>query len=146
MTTSTGRPRNEGGIRRHFSPLIARLNARDPAHELAKQIERKLATSSRFVTTVFVLTELLATFSQWGSFSRGLAHRAARATLASPNFTVVPATRALLLDGLSEYEARPDKNYSFVDCASMVVMEQRKITDVLTNDHGFQQAGFSLLP
>ena len=36
----------------------------------------------------------------------------------------------------------PDKEWSLVDCASFVVMQQRQLTEALTTDHHFEQAGF----
>jgi len=39
-------------------------------------------------------------------------------------------------------ETRLDKNWSLVDCASFVVMKNRGITDALTTDRHFEQAGF----
>lgn len=36
---------------------------------------------------------------------------------------------------------RPDMQWSWVDCASFVVMEQREIREALTTDHHFEQAG-----
>ena len=39
-------------------------------------------------------------------------------------------------------KARPDKQWSLVDCASFVVMRSRKITRAFTTDHHFEQAGF----
>jgi len=38
-----------------------------------------------------------------------------------------------------------DKQWSLVDCASFVVMRQRGITDALTTDRHFEQAGFRRL-
>jgi predicted nucleic acid-binding protein len=38
--------------------------------------------------------------------------------------------------------SREDKNWSLVDCSSFVVMQQRNITEALTNDYHFEQAGF----
>jgi predicted nucleic acid-binding protein len=37
---------------------------------------------------------------------------------------------------------RSDKEWSLVDCASFVVMKQRNLTDALTADKHFEQAGF----
>jgi predicted nucleic acid-binding protein len=37
---------------------------------------------------------------------------------------------------------RQDKEWSLVDCSSFIVMQDRKITESLTNDHHFEQAGF----
>jgi predicted nucleic acid-binding protein len=38
-----------------------------------------------------------------------------------------------------------DKEWSLVDCISFVVMTDRKLTDALTGDHHFEQAGFNAL-
>lgn len=37
---------------------------------------------------------------------------------------------------------RKDKNWSLVDCSSFIVMQQKNITESLTNDNHFEQAGF----
>ena len=40
------------------------------------------------------------------------------------------------------WNARSDKDWTFIDCASFVVMQQQGLTDALTTDHHFEQAGF----
>ena len=40
---------------------------------------------------------------------------------------------------------RLDKDWSLTDCISFVVMRRRGLTDALTSDHHFEQAGFSIL-
>lgn len=39
-----------------------------------------------------------------------------------------------------------DKDFSFTDCSSFVVMKERRIRAALTNDRHFAQAGFQLYP
>jgi len=39
-----------------------------------------------------------------------------------------------------------DKDFSFTDCSSFVVMKERRIRAALTNDHHFAQAGFETYP
>jgi uncharacterized protein len=39
-------------------------------------------------------------------------------------------------------EARPDKAWSLVDCSSFAIMQQQNMSQALTNDHHFEQAGF----
>jgi uncharacterized protein len=39
-----------------------------------------------------------------------------------------------------------DKDFSFTDCTSFVVMREMKITQALTTDQRFRQIGFQLLP
>ena len=40
---------------------------------------------------------------------------------------------------------RHDKDWSLTDCISFVVMEDQRITDALTGDRHFEQAGFKAL-
>lgn len=47
--------------------------------------------------------------------------------------------------GIELYRARKDKNWSLTDCISFTVMNERGITDALTGDHHFEQAGFRTL-
>ena len=39
-----------------------------------------------------------------------------------------------------------DKEFSFTDCTSFVVMRELKLQEVMTTDHHFRQAGFLTLP
>jgi len=43
------------------------------------------------------------------------------------------------------YRARVDKDWSLVDCSSFVLMQERHITEALTADRHFEQAGFTKL-
>lgn len=43
------------------------------------------------------------------------------------------------------YSLHTDKTWGLVDCISFVVMQERGITDALTADRHFQQAGFRAL-
>jgi len=42
-------------------------------------------------------------------------------------------------------KARPDKEWSLVDATSIVIMRRRGMTEALTTDHHFSQAGFMRL-
>ncbi len=39
-----------------------------------------------------------------------------------------------------------DKDYSFTDCSSFVVMRELRLKEALTTDRHFRQAGFGVLP
>lgn len=39
-----------------------------------------------------------------------------------------------------------DKDFSFTDCTSFVLMKQLRLRQVLTSDHHFTQAGFQRIP
>lgn len=92
-----------------------------------------------------MLTEVLAMFSGAGAYVRQGAARRVRAILSDARVTLIPFTHNLFLEGFALYEQRPDKAYSLADCISMNVMRQENITDVLSNDHHFEQEGFRIL-
>ncbi len=44
--------------------------------------------------------------------------------------------------GWKLYAKRPDKDWGIVDCISFIVMQRQGITEALTTDKHFKQAGF----
>lgn len=115
----------------------------DQWHQEAEQARKRLGTV-RMVTTDGVLTEVLASLSA-SPFLREKAVELVRAIISDPNIEVVPQTRDLFNKGLDRYEERSDKKFSLQDCMSMVLMEERLITDALTSDHHFEQGCFTIL-
>ena len=131
-------------MRRHFADswfFIALIDPRDGHYAAAYGLNRTLPPAT-LVTTDAVLTELLAFYSTDSELRRVAAASAWRVL---HEYTVIPADRALFLRALQRYERRPDKEYSLVDCMSMIVMEEHGIHHILTNDHHFEQAGFTLV-
>ncbi len=61
------------------------------------------------------------------------------------NTSIVTASSERIQDGLSLYAERPDKGWSLTDCISISVMQERGLTEALTTDHHFEQAGFKTL-
>ncbi len=123
---------------------IAVANPKDSWGEVAKTAREQLG-STRLATTDEVLTEFLAALSKGGPKLRHAAVKMVREILSSANIKVVPQSRDSFQRGLSRYEKRNDKQYSLQDCISMNVMESESITEVLTNDHHFEQEGFTVL-
>ena len=123
---------------------VALVDRADDLHLKAVSAGRALG-STRIVTTDAVLTEFLNHYSGYGEQLRGEAAGLVRGLLEDPLVEAVALDRSLFLSGLSLYERRRDKEYSLVDCISMVLMRERGITEVLTHDHHFAQEGFTLL-
>jgi len=90
-----------------------------------------------------VLFEVLAFFAASGRLGRTTAMAMVRR--AQAEWTVISITPNLFDAALALYAARPDKEYSLTDCMSMIVMRNRGIEHVLTNDHHFRQEGFTVL-
>ena len=59
--------------------------------------------------------------------------------------TIVPMGQELFDRGIELYGERLDKEWSITDCISFIVMREQGITDALTGDHHFEQAGFKAL-
>ena len=59
--------------------------------------------------------------------------------------TIVPAAQDLFEQGVDLFANRPDKDWSLTDCISFIVMQEYGLTEALTADHHFEQAGFKIL-
>jgi predicted nucleic acid-binding protein len=68
-----------------------------------------------------------------------------QAMRADADCEIVAPTSELLDSGLDLFHSYRDKSWSLTDCISFVVMRQRGITEALTGDHHFEQAGFVAL-
>jgi predicted nucleic acid-binding protein len=120
--------------------FLALVNPRDQAHARALQ----LSTSSplELVTTAWVLTEVADGLA---ARNRAVFNQLLKDLRSDLMTTIVEPTLRLFEDGITLYEGRLDKQWSLTDCISFVVMEQRGMTEALTGDHHFEQAGFSAL-
>jgi predicted nucleic acid-binding protein len=121
--------------------FVAYLNRHDEFHVAA--CEQMRSVPDRRVTTEFLLLELANFLSS--SHVRTQVAAFWRDLVRSPRWEVVPATAGLLQTGLAQYDRRPDKQWSLTDCISFQVMQQNELTDALTTDHHFEQAGFQIL-
>ena len=121
--------------------FFALLNDRDQSH--ARAVTWSQGYSGQLVTAEWVLIEVadgLASTRQRAVFAP-FRHR----LLAEPTCEVVPLTPALYEQAVNLYAARPDKAWSLTDCLSFVVMQREVLTEALTGDHHFEQAGFVAL-
>ncbi|HEU0010360.1 MAG TPA: PIN domain-containing protein [Verrucomicrobiae bacterium] len=121
--------------------FLAVLNRDDPQHERALRTSR---TDRRHrVTTDWVLVEVGDALCQRGN--RDVFVRFHDWILEQTGFTVVPASRELLEEGVHLFRYRRDKDWPLTDCISFVVMEDEEIREALTGNRHFEQAGFTAL-
>ncbi|MBX9583264.1 MAG: PIN domain-containing protein [Gemmataceae bacterium] len=118
--------------------LIAWLNPRDAAHAVVSEYLETF--SGRLVTTEWVLMEVADGLS--APMHRPAVIDFLNQVRSTPLFEVVDYDRALYRDGFDLYSRRSDKGWSLTDCISFEVMARRRLTDALTADHHFEQAGF----
>jgi uncharacterized protein len=121
--------------------FIAMLNSSDRFHAEAVDLTRTL--NRRLLTTSWVLVEVADALSSCGI--RQLAHRFLQRIALDNNTTVIAADSQWFSRGLVLYGNRADKSWSLTDCISFEVMKEHRISDALTGDHHFAQAGFRVL-
>ena len=137
-------PRNAEAMNRVFADtfyFLALLNPRDNGH--ARATAFTAAFRGEMVTTAWVLTELGDALCDPANRSKFVATISHLKTF--PQAKIVPADPARFEEGLKLFEARPDKEWSLTDCISFVVMQHEGVTEAMTGDHHFEQAGFVAL-
>lgn len=119
----------------------ALLNKNDQYHGIAKLRLNELRTAKEVWITEAILIEIGNALS--------VAHRAAvrfiNQCYATPNIHVVPVDTKLLNRALDLYDERADKEWGLTDCLSFVMMSDQSLTDAMTPDRHFLQAGFRAL-
>ncbi len=121
--------------------FLAAVNPRDAAHL------RAIAFSSQFagqlVTTDWVLLEVANALAS--GRNRAAAVELVASLKTNPKVKIIPLDASMQQRGLALYAQRLDKQWSLTDCITFLVMSAEELTDALTEDHHFEQAGFSAL-
>ena len=110
------------------------------AFQLANQIE---TNKTRLVTTQAILLEIGNALSK--QRYRAGAIQLLESLESDPSVQVILLTNSLYRLAFNLFKQREDKEWGLVDCMPFIVMQDRGITDALTADTHFQQAGFRAL-
>lgn len=121
--------------------VIALINDKDRYHQKAEQLAIEFSGYPS-VTTDAVLLEIGNALSR---IARQQANEIIGFFQESKEVDIVHLNPALFDKGLQLYRLYQDKTWGLVDCISFVVMREMAITDALTFDHHFEQAGFKIL-
>jgi len=121
--------------------FLAALNPDDELHDLAIALSRE--TAAPRLTTGFVLLEVA------NAMRRGV-QRAQFAEFLTrlkghPRARIVPVSQKLFERGYDLFKSRKDKEWSLTDCISFIVMSDAGLSEALTHDRHFEQAGFAAL-
>ena len=126
------------------SYAIALAAPKDPHHsqavKLAIDLERR---QTRLVTTRAVALEIGNSLSKLQHRPRGI--ELLGFLEQDPRVEILPLSEDLYRRGFELFRQRRDKEWSLVDCVSLVVMQDRKLREALTTDEHFDQAGFRAL-
>jgi predicted nucleic acid-binding protein len=126
------------------SYVIALAVPPDQHHAQALDIRSRIQSeNTRLITTLAVALEIGNALSRqkYRTAASGLLE-----ALSNDNrIEVVPVGDDLYGKGVELYSSRSDKDWSLTDCISFLVMQDRGLTDALTTDRHFEQAGFRAL-
>lgn len=121
--------------------FFALLSPRDEAHDSVTRFNATLRNP--IVTSAWVLVEVADGLA--GTPSRALFRRLLGDLRADSRVTILEPSAAIFEAGVSLYDRRKDKAWSLTDCTSFEIMRQHGITEALTADRHFEQAGFTAL-
>ncbi len=125
------------------SGWAAWLDVRERHHRLAVQLVSDFyQRRQQVVTTNWVLVELSALLISPLRFSKPRQVAFLDDIRSDPSIRVVTVDAPLEADAWQLWRTRLDKDWSLVDCASFAAMTRLGLTDALTADHHFDQAGF----
>lgn len=120
---------------------VAFMNRLDEHHKGVMEWAQKF--DGEIVTTQWVLTEVADAFA--GSHIRRQIKAGFDLLREDSATRVIEVSPAHFARGMELYNERPDKEWSLTDCISLVVMADEGITDALTGDRHFEQAGFTAI-
>lgn len=122
--------------------IQALLNRGDQYHTRAVPFASRLQSASEVWVTEAVLIEIgdaLSTRNRTGAADF------IRSCYQTANINVVTLDTMLFSRALRLYETRSDKDWGLTDCISFIVMHDQGLTDAITTDNHFRQAGFRAL-
>ncbi len=124
--------------------LIALSVESDQWHRSAVAWQRKMERG-RFslITTWAVLLEVGNSLAKLQFRSAGA--KLITSVLEDPAFTVLPLGEPFLRGSLKLFSKRDDKEWGLTDCSSFLAMREQEMTQSLTSDIHFEQAGFKAL-
>jgi hypothetical protein len=98
----------------------------------------------RFTTTDYVLDESITHLASTVNHATGESF--AVWVLQQKHVQIVRIDEELWNEALTLFRRYDDKDFSFTDCTSFVVMQRLKLTEVFGFDHHFEQMKFRLWP
>ena len=125
--------------------LIALEVENDQHHnEASKHWTTLFEVPLTLVTTSYVLDEIVTFLNSRRQHAKAI--RVGDNLLTASNIELIHVDENLFRAGWIYFKQYADKTFSLTDCISFVLMKQLEITQALTFDKHFTQAGFVKLP
>ena len=121
--------------------VVALVNKKDQHHNVALDLAERF-DGLGLVTTDAILLEI------GNALSRNFKQQSVEIIehfLTSGNVKIVHLQPLLFRKAFDLYKSHSDKLWGLIDCVSFVVMREQFISDALTFDKHFEQAGFNIL-
>ncbi len=122
--------------------VLALLNSNDIYHKQATALLSSMQSAQEVWITEAVLIEIGNALAR---SNRSAAVAFINSCYVTPNVRIVSVDSPLLKRAIDFYNNREDKEWGLTDCISFIVMEDYGLTEALTTDEHFQQAGFHAL-
>ncbi len=123
---------------------VGLLSKTDQMHQAANRLYQNLLKQNYLLTTTTGVLNETANALSGQKYRRSVVEFYKR-LVASPRIEIVFVDERLWKAGWKHFEERSDKAWSLTDCISMIVMREKNLTEVVTHDEHFRQAGFKLL-
>ena len=124
--------------------FLALWDSSDEHHSAALRLQRELASKRRrFLTTDYILDETATLLLS--RHSHAAASDFLETSRQSEALRLEWVDPERFFEAVSWFERHADKEWSFTDCVSFVVMRELNISAAFTTDHHFVQAGFAAL-
>lgn len=124
--------------------FLALWDASDQHHSAALRLQRDLVRKHRrFVTTDYIVDETATLLARRHSHAAAADFLETSRHSQTLRWEWVDAER--FFEAVSWFERHADKEWSFTDCVSFVVMQELGIKEAFTTDHNFLQAGLVAL-
>lgn len=122
--------------------VLALLNPKDPFHDEAKALIPRVKAAREVWLHDGILIEVANSLA--GKDRQAAADFIER-VYKTANTKIAALTRKLVKRALELYGKRHDKAWGLTDCISFVLMQEEGLSDALTMDHHFEQAGFRIM-
>jgi uncharacterized protein len=124
--------------------IVALENKDDPHHKRAKALDGDLLAEKGVLLFHWgILLEIADGYARIGRRAKGLQLLAKFEN--EEGYRLCSITESLLQESLDLYRGRSDKEWGLTDCLSFALMKREGVTEALTADVHFRQAGFTAL-
>src|SRR5437899_2619229 len=123
------------------------VDRHDPLHREVRAVYQQALDQQRLlVTTNYVIAELVPLLASRSRIPRQQIFAFVDAIKVAPHIKIIHIDAALDAEAWVLLKTRADKEWSLVDASSFVIMTMYRMTEALTTDHHFTQAGFGRIP